>query len=373
MQDLNAKEILLKYDAGTCTVEEKEWVENWYLQSGINSDKKILTDDLDKDLEMIWSALPVHHPHRNGTPRKLSLWPKYAAAAILLMVLSFGTIFIFQKKGTTPISYKNDVPAGGNNAVLTLADGKQISLTGATNGALVNNNGLSITKTENGQLVYKVSGEKGMNGFNTISTPRGGQYQVVLSDGTKIWLNAATELKFPTSFANVKLREVQLNGEAYFEVAHNKKQPFVVKTKEQRVKVLGTHFNISSYVDEANTSTTLLTGSVSVEAADKIVLLKPGQQSIKTANGFNIKEVDVEGAVAWKNGYFLFNDESLINIMHKLSRWYDVEVVFIGDVGNLHFDGFISRFKNISEILRKFELTENVHFKIEGRRITVMP
>lgn len=376
IQNLKAKEILLKYDAGTCTDEEKEWVENWYLQLPAKSDQTISSDDLNKDLDLVWLGLPVHQQNTKHKliPRKASLWPKYAAAAILLMALSIGGILMLKQQTTDRlITYKDDVPAGGNNAILTLADGRKISLNEAADGALVEKTGLSITKTAGGQLIYKVSGATALSGFNTINTPRGGQYQVVLPDGTKIWLNAATELKFPTSFANKELREVELRGEAYFEVAHLAKQPFIVKTAQQAVKVLGTHFNISSYPDDIDTKTTLLTGSVSVGSGSNLVMLKPGQQSVKTTSGFKVKNVDSEVAVAWKNGYFLFNDESLTNIMKEISRWYDVEVVFTGDIGNQHFDGSVSRFKNISEILRKFELTDNVHFKIEGRRITVMP
>lgn len=375
IQNLKAKEILLKYDAGTCTDEEKEWVENWYLQLPVKSDQNISEDDLHKDLDLVWLGLPVHQNTKHALiSRKTSLWPKYAAAAILLMVLSFGAILVLkQQTAGSMITYKDDVPAGGNNAILTLADGRRIRLNEAANGALVEKTGLSITKTAGGQLIYKVSGATVLTGFNTINTPRGGQYQVVLPDGTKIWLNAASELKFPTSFANKELREVELRGEAYFEVAHLVKQPFIVKTAQQAIKVLGTHFNISSYADDMNTKTTLLTGSVSVESGSNLVTLKPGQQSVKTTSGFKVRNIDTEAAVAWKNGYFLFNDESLTNIMKEISRWYDVEVVFTGETGNQHFDGCVSRFKNISEILRKFELTDNVHFRIEGRRITVMP
>lgn len=331
--------------------------------------------------------------------RPVKLWKMIAAAAVLLIILSVGLMSYFNRAAfwnavqSGFVAY--DVKPGGNNAILTLANGRKIVLNNAATGKIAEEAGIIIEKSADGQLVYALSADtRGNNktgGYNIVETPRGGQYQVHLPDGTKVWLNAASSLKFPSSFEGKPNRIVELNGEGYFEVAkilvnterekEMHKVPFIVKTNNQEIKVLGTHFNISNYVDEAEHKTTLLEGAVSVSTWDgtrniasaEEVVLKPGQQALLASGRLNVRNVDVAAEAAWRNGYFVFKDEPMGSIMRKIARWYNVEIVFSGDMESRRFEGSISRFKNVSEVLRKFELTGGIHFKIEERRITVMP
>ncbi|SMD15218.1 FecR family protein [Pedobacter nyackensis] len=309
------------------------------------------------------------------------LW--MAAAATLLIMLSAGLIFYKSKflpsVKTNTVSNKADILPGGNKAILTLSNGERRVLTDSTINQLVNQPGGSIIKAANGILVYKAnslsgnsSSETGEVVMNNLTTPRGGEFQIILPDGTHVWLNAASSLKFPSSFKGKRL--VELTGEAYFEVAKNKKMPFIVHTKNQEVEVLGTHFNINSYTDELATKTTLLEGSVKISAQGNQKILTPGEQSqlYKNTKAIKVTPVNLEEAVAWKNGYFVFNDEKLENIMRRVCRWYDVDCQFEGKQGELSFIGVVERSKNISSLLKVLELTGNVHFKIEGRKIIVM-
>ncbi|TCC92530.1 DUF4974 domain-containing protein [Pedobacter hiemivivus] len=328
----------------------------------------------------------------------IKLWQSIAAAALVLMTLSVGLFFYLDDKAIGLSDFAtHDVKPGGNNAVLTLANGRKIELTDAAAGKIAEQSGLSIKKTADGQIVYEVSSRVKAMGkeeitYNTIETPKGGQYQVHLPDGTRVWLNASSSLKFPTDFTGSDKRVVELKGEGYFEVAKayavvkgrrdEKRMPFLVRTNDQELEVLGTHFNVSNYADDAETRTTLIEGAVKVKristgANDDVVktgiILKPGQQALLKAAQLNVKNVDTDAEVAWKNGYFIFKDEEMRSIMRKIARWYDVEVVFSKDFHNRSFEGSISRFKNVSEVLRKFELTGDIHFKMEERRIIVMP
>ncbi|RQO70330.1 anti-sigma factor [Pedobacter sp. KBW06] len=302
-----------------------------------------------------------------------------AIAASLLLMVAAGLFFYppqQQKPETRNASIGlNDVAPGGNKAILTLADGKVIDLDSAKTGTIISQSGLRITKTKDGQLIYNSApvSEEDPTRYNTISTPRGGQYQINLPDGSAVWLNAASTLKFPVLFTG-KERQVELNGEAYFEIAKNKDKPFMVLCKQQSVEVLGTHFNINSYDDEEGTRTTLLEGSVKVTSTSnqRQVILKPGQQAQLDGNTFLLKEVDAEESMAWKNGFFVFNAESIPAAMRKIARWYDMEVVYEGNIGDQDLAGSVSRFQNVSEVLKTLKLTGIVHFKVEGRRITVI-
>lgn len=315
---------------------------------------------------------------------------RWLAAAVVLLTLSVGLYFYRQvvpePAKVFPEHVRADIAPGGNKAILILADGSEISLTDAENGALARQAGITIRKTAEGQVIYDAGAASGSenevsNGqpkYNTIATPRGGQYQVNLPDGTKVWLNAASALTFPQSFRKLKERHVVLNGEAYFEVAKNKHQPFKVMTtvrpdqegREQVIEVLGTHFNVNAYQDEESIVTTLLEGSIRL---NNKLTLKPNQQSIFAYDHFHVIPADTEEAVAWKNGYFMFANEDLRSIMRKISRWYNVEIVYQGKTTDNTFIGTVSRFKEVSEVLNILELTKTVHFKIEGRKITVMP
>jgi ferric-dicitrate binding protein FerR (iron transport regulator) len=270
-----------------------------------------------------------------------------------------------------------DIAPGGSKAILTLADGSEVVLEDASNGDITKQKNVTISKTKNGQLVYRVGGdaqpaENKIPAFNTIKTPVGGQYRVVLSDGTKVWLNSGSSIKFPVTFIGNE-RSVEIEGEAYFEVARDKKRPFKVLSDNQVVEVLGTHFNVNAYRDEPNIKTTLAEGSVKVSSDGISNTIIPGQQIrlSRKSHAMNIVAVDTDAATSWKDGLFVFNDEGIHSIMRKISRWYGVDVVFQNDI-NEKFGGVISRFENVSQVLKILEVTETIHFKIEKRRIIVM-
>jgi ferric-dicitrate binding protein FerR (iron transport regulator) len=304
-----------------------------------------------------------------------------SAAAAILILLTAG-IYYYQNspepvivKTETP-RFRNDVAPGNNKAILTLDDGSKINLDDAKTGILASESNIDIKKTGAGQLEY-AAGTQSVKTvkYNILSTPMGGEYQLVLPDGSKVWLNSGSTLRFPTAFIGSE-RIVELKGEAYFDIAKNPKMPFLVRTNNAMdIKVLGTQFNIMAYDDEKNINTTLIEGSVEVLKGSGKTMLKPGQEAILNRGSGNIKvaSADLEQAIAWKNGYFIFYNENIESIMRKVSRWYNVDVVYQGNLSNKDFVGTISRNKNVSELLKMLEVTGAVHFSIDGRRITVMP
>jgi ferric-dicitrate binding protein FerR (iron transport regulator) len=305
-----------------------------------------------------------------------------AAAAIGLLVISTGVYYSMRRTAQDAAVANNktvvghDANPGKNQAVLTLDNGEKVVLGSARIGTLAKKDNISIKKTKDGQLVYQVEEGKasvanGPVAYNTISTPRGGQYQVILPDGSRVWLNAASSLKFPTAFTGNQ-RDVELTGEAYFEVAKNPSKPFTVNVNALNVKVLGTHFNINAYADEDNIKTTLLEGLVQLTSGNSHNLLKPDEQGIVKGNNIRVVEVDAERAVAWKNGFFDFNRASIRDIMKQLSRWYNIEVAYNGKISDDEFVGRIERNVKLSQVLHVLELS-HVHFKIEDKKITVSP
>jgi len=309
------------------------------------------------------------------------LYPWLKIAAFVVLLLSVGVYFLRGhrvKKNTTVISKVerviNDISPGGDIATLTLADGSVIPLNDSTEQQVFQTGGTYIQKTKNGQLVYTPEDDTEERtkelAFNVLSTPKGGQYQVILPDGSRVWLNAESSLRFPTTFIGDE-RKVELKGEAYFEVAKHKGTHFIVSTKGTEVEVLGTHFNVNAY-EEGNIATTLVEGAVKVNSGPNNVVLRPGQ--VARSNGKQIEKTkaDVEAVTAWKNGYFVFENENIQSIMLKLSRWYDAEVEYEGNMSGKNFNARISRRSNISEVLEMLELTGIIQFKIEGRKVTVM-
>lgn len=303
-----------------------------------------------------------------------SLWKPLAfvAAAMVLIALSIGLYFnAVPNKGieAEPMEKEvaTDISPGGNKAVLTLADGSTISLDDAKEGDLVEQGGMKITKTEDGLVTYTTLAKQHTKDvhpqFNTISTPKGGQYRIVLPDGTTVWLNAASSLKYPTQFTG-KERKVELIGEAYFEVSRKHSTegnniPFYVKTSVQTVEVLGTHFNVNAYSDEGSTNTTLLEGSVRImaEVEGKVasILLKPGEQIKVNKNGIGVSTVNVDNFIAWKNGLFQFQDSDIQSVMRQFSRWYNVDVEFEGEMPSIKLWGKVYRDVNASEALEILE------------------
>ncbi|WP_316818135.1 FecR family protein [Pedobacter nyackensis] len=328
-----------------------------------------------KILNVVLNARPALKEIKVVVRKKL--WANISVAASI--VLCLGTAFYFYKINAYKKEQElaaNFIGPGASKARLVLGNGKVILLDTLKNGMQAFEEGVEVTKTKDGQLIYNVSaqdkGEK--SAINTIETPRGGQFQVSLPDGTKVWLNAATTLKYANAFKD-KRREVMLSGEAYFEVAHRENQPFVVHTDKQEVEVLGTHFNINAYNDEETQVTTLLEGRVKTTSKSNVLLLKPGEQAVLNLNNNQLKmnNADLESIMAWKNGDFIFKDEDLASVMKKVERWYDVDVVFQDvDPKSIKLGGWVSRGKNISTVIKIIEPIADIHIKIEGRRITVM-
>lgn len=309
-------------------------------------------------------------------------WKKIAAAAVIVLAAGAGVYFHESRAPETSVAVAtplNDVPPGGNRAVLTLADGSVIALDEVAEGMLARQGSTAITKVGDGRVAYEGgdnNAETPAPVFNTISTPKGGQYQVVLPDGTGVWLNAASSIRFPAVFSGEE-RRVEITGEVYFEVARNESMPFRVAFRDGEVEVLGTVFNIMAYENEAQAATTLLEGSVKITARrspETQRKLSPGQQALMNGSG-NLKVVsgaDVEAAVAWKNGLFQFTDAGIEEIMRQAARWYNVQVRYEGPVPVRQFTGKISRNVNISELLNMLDYA-GVHSRIEGKEIIISP
>lgn len=371
MDKKEAKYLFDRYLAGNCTPEELALIKRAY--------NKEIPDDIKEISEERYSEMKASMWNNLGLSDKTHItqfrsWSKIAVAATLLLISGTGLYFFIQnrdvKENGIVSVYANDVPAGTNKAILTLANGKTINLSSAKSGIIIKASQLTYS---DGAVIENIN-SKGAE-ISMISTPRGGQYNIELPDGTKVTLNAASTLKFPSSFFGLVNRRVELAGEGYFQVAKDKIHPFIVKSGQQEVQVLGTQFNINSYPDEGSVKTTLLEGSVLVSlltgTADN-KKLKPGQQAQFFNEHLAITEVDTEAVLGWKNGDFIFN-EDIKTIMRQISRWYDVEVKYQGQISDKEFVGTFSRSKNVNEILKALELTKLVHFKVEGRRITVMP
>ncbi|WP_069660439.1 FecR family protein [Arcticibacter eurypsychrophilus] len=323
--------------------------------------------------------------------RKWALSPKrLSAAAAILLFVSLGLHFLKIQPERLKLGVQKHQPAlknilsKKNQAILTLASGKVIILDTAGIGTLIKTKDFRFRKTKERQLEYlsltniiltddEHSTLDGRHSrLNTISTPKGGQYEVLLPDGTKVWLNAASSLLFPAAFAG-KTREVELIGEAYFEVAKSAKMPFVVKSRLAKVEVLGTHFNISAYGEGSAMKTTLLEGAVKISDTNTSTVLKPGEQAIVNKNSDMkvVRMVDVESAVAWKNGLFQFNEADIKEVMQQAMHWYDLNVSYEGPIAGRHITGKISRNVQASEFLNMLKYT-GVKFKIEGKNVVIM-
>lgn len=295
---------------------------------------------------------------------------RYAAAIILLA--SAATGFLMWNNGQKNPVQQADVAPGGARAVLTLGDGTTIVLDDAADGRLAQQGGAFIVKLSNGQIAYNTNSASSSVGLiNKISTPKGGQYQITLPDGTKAWLNAASSITFPSMFKADK-RKIQIEGEVYLEVAKDESKPFIVEVKERlNVEVLGTSFNINSYADEGNIKTTLLEGRVRVSPpAGPSVTLRPGQQAIAAATLKVIDHANIDQAVAWKNGIFSFQNTDIRQVMKELERWYDIQVKYEGDIPRRQFGGQLSRDLKLSQIIQILSDME-VKFKIEGKTLIV--
>lgn len=328
-----------------------------------------------KRWNLVFNKIVSVDQFKNLKKTSISVYYKWAAAAVL--ILAFASVFIYELREKQHV-FTTDIAPGGNKAILTLANGKKISLSDVADGDLIKEAGLSISKTASGHLVYNIVNEdqsSSGNETNTITTPNGGEWQIRLPDGSNVWLNAASSLEYPLNIRNAATRSVKLTGEAYFEVTKDSAHPFIVETEKQKLEVLGTHFNINSYADERATRTTLLEGSVRVSAltnSSEYEILKPGEQSVLSAQGIKINTVDTDESIAWKKGYFMFNNEKQESILRKISRWYNIKVEYADEEAkDVMYYGTVSRFDKISQVLHKFEQTGEVRFEMQGNKLVV--
>nr|WP_295864542.1 FecR family protein [uncultured Chitinophaga sp.] len=324
--------------------------------------------------QLVTGILAADKPRQSARIRPIH-WKWAAAASILLLA---GIAWWWTRPAKTPApAYTQaapDVAPGGNKAILTLSDGSQITLDSAGNGLLAQQGGSKITKMANGQLVYDDAGTtESKILYNTMSTPLGGQYSLILPDGSKVWLNAGSSITYPTAFTGTE-RKVTVTGEAFFDVAKNADMPFRVMANNTTVDVLGTHFNINAYKDEASIKTTLVEGAIRVSAHNRQLTLKPGQQARVSPSDVQVADqVDLSAITAWKEGYFSFTNADLPTVMRELARWYNLEVSYEGKIPDRVFNGEIGRSLTLSQVLKGLSKTR-IKYRIEdGHRIIIQP
>lgn len=382
--------LILRHLRGELTPPEEEKMERWLQEKEENRhffDKIQNERALEKELRFFsaidtdkaWQRIASQttaQKQKPGSWRNTAGW-KYAAAIALILATA---AVIYQTRirelhptkevaAAGPEQEIEEILPGGDKAKLTFSDGLVFDLEDMANGTVREEKGVKVTK-QDGMVTFEIAdNNSNLIFFNTISTPVGGQYQVVLPDGTKVWLNSASTLHFPSAFVENE-RTVELTGEGFFEVAKNQHKPFKVKVNDATVEVLGTHFNIMAYANEGRITATLLEGSVKVHNGSVSKLMMPGQQA-SIGKEIRLKEVDVDEAVAWKNGLFYFNNEDIATIMRQLERWYGIEAAYSGEISSKHFSGIISRDTEIDKVLEMLALTKSVRFKTEGRRIVV--
>ncbi|HEU4551383.1 MAG TPA: FecR domain-containing protein [Chitinophaga sp.] len=371
------EELLNRYLQGQCSEAEIAMLRYWYYTYEMKDLPELTEEQISQVTAMQPPVLPAAMPVVKV--RRLR-WAWAAAACLLLLTGTALLLLLPHLKHPQMEQATLQIVPGGNKARLTLANGKTIVLDSAGTGALARQGNISIIKASNGLLQYQVTGAASAgddNIINTISTPAGGQYQLVLADGTRVWLNASSAISFPAAF-KTGIREVALKGEAYFEVAHDAARPFIITSGGQQTEILGTHFNINDYQDNGHIITTLLEGKIRISQKQQHVTLTPGQQAIvQDGQDIVVKEnVNTAMAVAWKNGLFKFNNTRLKEVMLQLGRWYDVDVRYEGQITERRFSGEITRNASIAEVLDMLKLLK-INFTItnNGARkvITVTP
>ncbi len=372
-----------KYLKGDVTPAEKGLIEEYYNRLEKNGRIALSVEQEAAIKEIMLAAIrkEIHKPVNPSLSRNRQFI--YIAAAAVLVIASIGLFFKKDEiKETSQVVHKEltitpDIEPGSNKAILTLGDGSRINLDDAESGPIANQAGTRIMKSDDGELVYNTPpndlAQTGGMIYNKIETPKGGQYQITLPDGSKVWLNAASSLRYPAVFHGNE-RRIQLTGEAYFEVSPDKSMPFRIETGNQLVEVLGTHFNINGYSNESAITTTLLEGLVKVAdlTTKKEKFLKPGQVAVTTRNGgISIENVNKEQPVLWKDGFLVFDDIELKDIMRQLERWYNVNVDYSA-IPKIRYNVHVSRDLNLSRVLETLEITGNVQFKIEDRTIHII-
>lgn len=373
-----------KYLKGLCSPEEENMLDTYQKENGLLN-LTLSADEVQRLREKL--SIRLNQSIRTQKGKKFNIawlnWKIVAPIAAMLLLTIYLAVHLFQSdKQKLVLSAKvkalnevQDIVAGSANAVLTLSTGESIKLDGSKNGLINTGNSTSISKSGNG-LVVSARGKSNQSSselLNKITIPRGGKYNIMLPDGTRVWLNSSSSLSFPNTFEGAD-RKVVLTGEAYFEVARNKQKPFKVNVAgKQEVEVLGTHFNISAFEEDQNITTTLLEGSVKVNTSKFQTLIKPGEMAVNNLKTKpRIVQADLDEVMAWKNDMFIFNNENITSIMKKISRWYDVDVTYEGDMTALNFEGNYSRSKGLKSLLKNISLTDKVRFVIVERRITVI-
>lgn len=371
MPKYDINDLLQKLKDGTILPEEQAFLETWYLNW--HPETKITSaQDVERSKTKVWAALEKQQNNH-------ILWRRLSSVAAIFLIIS--VYWISRPEGTSSMKkpvvgqIKPDFKPASSKAILTLASGEELILENSSTTETVLQGNVTIRQSAAGKLVYDPSGSDKISHamMNKISTPRGGQYQLVLSDGTKVWLNAASSISFPVAFPGDK-REVSITGEAYFEVVHNNNRPFIVSAADQQITVLGTHFNVSAYIDDDFTSTALITGLVRVKSkkTGTVKVVRPGQAALSSAVGpIHVEKIDTDDVLSWKNGYFQFDNQNIYAIMKIMSRWYDVDVEYRGEGSNERFGGTFSRGKNLSESLSNLEKLGKVHFKLLPDKIIV--
>lgn len=369
------------HNAGRLTLTEQLELEHWTAQDEENkqlfiqlTDKTSLgqntavwsTDDTETALHAVKAKIGHQKRQRKGYIYTIAAVLITALAAVSIYYFSFKTEQYRAYNGEAVYQLASSIVPGTKGATLTLGNGTVIDLQRAGTGNIAEQDGIQISKIEDGQISYEGSGTaKPLPSlYHTVATPKGGQYKVRLPDGTLVMLNAATTLTYPASFQHGKERRVELKGEAYFEVAHDQSRPFIVKTALQTTKVLGTHFNINSYADEERSNVTLAEGSVLVtDLKGKQVVIRPGQSAIVTDHSLSVSNVDVELALAWKEGKLQFQKMPLAEIMKMVARWYDIDIAYPQGIPNRSFTGKIDRSNNLSVLLRILDAS-SINFEI---------
>jgi transmembrane sensor len=382
MGNERAEELIRKYLDGTATPEEVALLESWYIMAAQEQPQMSGAPDYEKIKEEILQPLLAEQEERAAKVRPMRIWPRVVAAASILGVVALGAVYIFRERSKPPVDVAaaagNVLLPAGVKAELELVDGKIISLDSVDRPALARQ-GDVVIGSQNGQLVYTAGGAAvspgamtaGGDGHNLLTTRPGEHYSLVLPDGTKVWLNAASSIRYPVTF-NGGARVVSVKGEAYFEVVHDARQPLRIIVGSQTIEDIGTHFDISAYDDEPVVRTTLLEGSVKVMKGAAAAVLKPGQEAVMGAGdvAFRVKDGDVDAAVAWKAGYFSFDRADLKTVMREFARWYDLQIVYQGELPKRTFKGKVYRNIPASEALHILSYF-GARFRIEGRTITV--
>lgn len=402
MNQQELQQFLEKLASGNYTNEEygafTNWVENcssdeyelmlicWETIAGEGASEPLhysLIEKIELGLNGIDEQKLLSDQLYDETVHRKSIWPRMAVAASVLLCLSVGIHFFLQKKQAgkqTAQNQTHDIAPGGNKAILTLANGQKIILNNSRNGVIANQTNIVVSKKQDGQLVYNAAeapgpGKTGAVSYDTLTTPRGGTYHITLADKTQVWLNAATSIRYPAAFTG-RYRTVELlYGEAYYEVNHNDKMPFRVIVSGQTIQDIGTSFNINAYQDEIAVKTTLLEGSVSVSTRNETAVLKPDQQAlINTDDRYRkirvMKNIDGSEIVAWKNGLFEFTDADIQTVMRQIARWYNVDVVYNGQIPKRLFTGDIHRDIKASEAMQILTYLK-INYKIAGKKIII--